>query len=128
MEGFLFSIGDVLQHKAEEDGPDKIKLFVVERLAHQCPGGVQRHYRCRVLGRSLSLELISFNELEVALWTKPKGIDWESFRRDIGRSCEAMRQSIQALTRFRNSPEGDTPDALHQAKDQAAPEAPGAAG
>jgi hypothetical protein len=71
---FKFEIGEILVHRASLIPPAQpfcLRLFVLERFSQECPGGVQVHYRCRVVGAgpdevSLSRDLASFNEVELA--------------------------------------------------------------
>lgn len=59
---FKYNIGDVVTHKTmappylsrRDDGKDVLGsakpqlLTIMGRVADECPGGVQKHYRCRV--------------------------------------------------------------------------------
>ncbi len=47
-KAFKFELGQCLRHKAE---PSNIRLFVVGRVMEECGGGVQLHYRCRIIQR-----------------------------------------------------------------------------
>ena len=54
--GFKYQIGDVLIHKAlnwlqtKTSAQTFVQIVVLERLAQECPGGVQLHYNCRIVG------------------------------------------------------------------------------
>ena len=50
--GFLYQIGDTLTHRglpAGENGKAGFRLFVLERMYEECPGGSLRRYCCRVI-------------------------------------------------------------------------------
>ena len=78
-EDYKFDIGERLTTLVSIDTIDTddlhnpLILQVIERLAQECPGGVQRHYFCRVHvpDRDLpwlihaSRELTKFNEIEL---------------------------------------------------------------
>lgn len=72
---FAFGLGDVLTHRGYLGDPVPAalpRLFVLERTAQECPGGVQKHYLCRALCQTaegaslLSREPLTFNEAELA--------------------------------------------------------------
>lgn len=68
MSEFKFNIGDTLTHVA---GCGE-KLFVVERTLQEFPGGIERHYFCRVISRvGLGGNLVQFNETELKEVPKP---------------------------------------------------------
>ncbi len=83
---FKFNIGDVVTHKTmappfiekpepgkEKLGDAKPQLFIIMgRVFDECPGGVQKHYRCRVTSQSrwdggggVTRELFSMHEEEL---------------------------------------------------------------
>lgn len=67
--GFKFQIGQVVKLVAQPDTEAFTRLYrlqVVERLLHECPGGVQRSYHCRIVSGMPSDHLVSFNEIELA--------------------------------------------------------------
>lgn len=91
MDGFRFKIGDIVRHKAADtmdasgfesrkDG-DAIKKFrwggsrgtryiILGRIIEECHGGIQRHYRCRLVSAEGSVPyqaplVIDFAEFEV---------------------------------------------------------------
>lgn len=83
MTGFKFKIGQTVQHAAaveweiDEQKKDNFdwpsrnteqRWFIIERIAQECPGGVQRHYVCRGVSRngSVTKELHKFNEVELS--------------------------------------------------------------
>ena len=51
--GFRFKIGDVVYHRLvakreyKEDGT-RNPLLIIGRQAHECSGGIQLHYECRL--------------------------------------------------------------------------------
>lgn len=52
MDDFEFQIGDTLTHRAllEPPVPAAVpRFFVLERIQQECPGGIQRHYTCRLV-------------------------------------------------------------------------------
>ena len=71
--GFLYRIGDTLAHRAELVAPASrrpSRLFVVERIQQECPGGVQRSYICRPVRAefgtaNVMAEYVRFNEVEL---------------------------------------------------------------
>lgn len=70
--GFLYRIGDTLTHRASLVEPACRKpqrLFVVERRYQECPGGVQRHYCCRLVSsdysNAIKPDFMLFNEEEL---------------------------------------------------------------
>lgn len=53
--GFRFKIGDIVYHRLsikreykKEEGDYRTPLFIAGRQAHECSGGVQLLYECRV--------------------------------------------------------------------------------
>ncbi len=77
-DGFLFPLGATVTHAGFlENAPRRHwpALFITERSIQQCPGGIQRHYVCRLLGDG-TFDLTgglgkiggtaSFNEIELA--------------------------------------------------------------
>lgn len=85
--GFAFKIGDVLRFKSvgeyihvrgRRDALPKgsLLLFVLERRLQECPGGVQRHYVCRMhkagaFEVGVVADATVFNEVEVELAPLP---------------------------------------------------------
>lgn len=82
---FKYEIGQTVFHtaaatwEAEEVKDDEKRLwargfyseqrwFIIERMAQECPGGVQKHYVCRGVSRngSVTKEFFKFNEIELA--------------------------------------------------------------
>ena len=76
--GFEFKVGDVVHHRlrhSSEFHPDKEKktpLLILERIAQECPGGVQKFYMCRLGTISGNIpitiepaKLFQFSEIEV---------------------------------------------------------------
>jgi len=70
---FKFNIADHLQPKKPAirkmwnlKGQD-VRLFVVHRIYHECPGGVQLNYDCRIVHAdgTMSTQLVQFNEVEL---------------------------------------------------------------
>lgn len=76
--GFKFKIGEIVYHRlrhSSEFNPEKEKktpILILERVAQECHGGVQKHYMCR-LGTSTGSvpmtfepnKLFQFSELEL---------------------------------------------------------------
>lgn len=63
---FQFALGETVYHRSMLTArfPAKsVPLFIVERIIQQCPGGVQRHYRCRILDSTWGF--VEFNEIEL---------------------------------------------------------------
>lgn len=60
---FQFEIGDMVYHRASQHNARKvpIKMIIIERLAQQCPGGVQHHYTVRC-----NDGIVKFNEVELS--------------------------------------------------------------
>ena len=77
--GFLYPVGSILTHRAllqEPAASSPVRLFVVERLFQNCPGGVQRHYRCRAVSAVLSPDrqlgnVVQLHEEELAPLSVP---------------------------------------------------------
>lgn len=65
--GFKFEIGQIVEHMGVARTDDTERLYVVQRVLIQCPGGVQREYHCRSIVRrgSLSMNLVHCNEVEL---------------------------------------------------------------
>lgn len=77
--GFKFKIGETVYHKLKCEcvGREKGRrtpFFIIERLAQECPGGVQKIYRCRmgvaaeIYANAVTVEmghLYDLNEVEV---------------------------------------------------------------
>lgn len=62
---FRFEIGDLVQHRLENNHPEK--MFVVERRYAECSGGGQIAYVCR--HGVWNKDLTTFNEIELMPWT-----------------------------------------------------------
>lgn len=56
-----FQIGDVLTHAGSivrgRALPESARFVVIGRMLEECPGGIQQHYRCRVVVDSISTGL-----------------------------------------------------------------------
>ena len=69
---FKFKLGDTVTHavlaNVKSDAgnrlPPTARWFVVSRLLEECPGGAQKHYRCRGVSRSGSVVASSVDFLE----------------------------------------------------------------
>jgi len=78
MYGFRYQIGDTLTHRSAlvEPVPNSApRLFVVERVGQECPGGTQFHYRCRgtvagETGCGVASDLELFLQEEVCLYAE----------------------------------------------------------
>jgi len=53
--GFRFKIGDIVYHRLvakreyhKEDDGTRTPLLIIGRQAHECSGGIQLHYECRL--------------------------------------------------------------------------------
>lgn len=66
---FKFAVGDTVRHKLT-----KLRMFIIERHAQECSGGVQRIYlgRCSTSGRELLIEAVRFNETELEAVPEPR--------------------------------------------------------
>lgn len=73
MEDFKFKIGDFVKlklHKVEKEYlyfPPPLIFMIIERICHECAGGVQKHYMIRLRTRDglLSEKLNPINEIEL---------------------------------------------------------------
>jgi hypothetical protein len=87
-EVFKFKIGDRIKLIAHGEGYDADgnrhmpqALNVVERLAQECPGGIQLHYLCRVVSMDMAYKIMrlnfsspvfQINEIEVEAYPAPE--------------------------------------------------------
>jgi hypothetical protein len=78
---FRFKIGDVCMHKAIEGvGPesrgwlDCRRIYIAERLLHECDGGIQLQYQTRYVMSSgdVSAAVLVFQEHELTLFSEPE--------------------------------------------------------
>lgn len=73
--GFKFKIGENVTtvfyketEKKEFFGRRNVTGFIVERMLQECPGGIQRHYLCRLSssdGGDCGKDYVRFNEIEL---------------------------------------------------------------
>ncbi len=70
MIDFKFKIGDFIRlklPKVEKEWLSPLVFMVVERIYHECNGGIQKHYMVRLRSRDgiLAEKLIPINEIEL---------------------------------------------------------------
>lgn len=74
---FKYQIGQVVTHITMQPpylnvenkwlGQQQQLLTIIGRVADECPGGTQKHYRCRITdqSRGISPQIIQFHEEEL---------------------------------------------------------------
>ncbi len=70
MEDFKFKIGGFVRlklPKVEKEYLPPFIFMIVERIWHECPGGIQKHYMIRLRNRegALAEKLTPINEIEL---------------------------------------------------------------
>jgi len=96
-ELFEFKIGDEVTTKSDSTGTFPTLLRIGYRFLEECPGGVQRHYKCRqhFADGAISTGMIDFNENEIRACSFEKTMD-ASFQTQV-RRAEVMKTSADKI-------------------------------
>ncbi len=96
MPDFKYQIGDMVIHKSHEGDAFPIRWVVTERIAQECPGGVQLKYRCNGSVHSgsahqISASLVEAVMLEVELLPAPQILPVASIFQEMQKELVELR-------------------------------------